>query len=197
MKTMKTIYTYKGLSKQDRSTEIDDETALWLMRMCVGEGGGSCTAIKASTMLWALLNRWMLHPWRRNWPTFQGMVRAFSQPINPRWQKGGNLAKKNKNKPSATPARLRRRAWICELKKSQINSDVLIAAENLQSGVLEPEYFFEKIDHKRISNWASYNGVRKKYPHGVNVDGDWFFEDLSPKLIKGHVVVDHWAEDDK
>ena len=40
----------------------------------------------------------------------------------------------------------------------------------------------------RLSNWASYPGVREKYPQGVELDGEWFLEDVG--LMNGDVKID-------
>lgn len=185
-------YRYLGplKSNQDRVCTIDEETALWAARMCVGEGGKNCSEEKASAMLWALMNRWFLHPARRHWPTFLYLMRRFSQPINPRWQKGGDLARKYAGKPAASPARLRRRARICALGWGDIPDQVFEMVRLFMFGKLSPPYGLFRLDHPRISNWASYPGLRERYPWGVDIQGDWFFEDV--RLGPGVVVVDHW-----
>jgi hypothetical protein len=187
-------YRYIGPleSNRDRSCQIDEETALWAARMCVGEGGKNCSEEKASAMLWALMNRWFLHPGRRHWPTFLYLMRRFSQPINPRWQKGGDLARRYRNKPAGSPARLRRRARICALKwgDDEISATVSGVITDFYLGLLRPPDELQMLDHPRISNWASYPGLRERYPHGIDFRGDWFFEDVN--LGPGVVVVDHW-----
>jgi hypothetical protein len=189
---MTATYRYLGPleSNRDRVCQIDEETALWAARMCVGEGGKKCSEEKASAMLWALMNRWFLHPGRRHWPTFLYLMRRFSQPINPRWQAGGDLARKYAGKPAASPERLARRARICALEWDDIPILVRWAVEDLQNGDSIPPDELFTLDHPRISNWASYPGLRERYPHGIDFDGDWFFKDQN--LIRGSVVVDHW-----
>jgi hypothetical protein len=159
--------------------------------MCVGEGGKKCSEEKASAMLWALLNRWFLHPGRRHWPTFLYLMQRFSQPINPRWQAGGDLARKYAGKPAASPARLRRRARICALGWDGVPLWIMDDVRRFQEGILPPPCQLEALDHPRISNWASYPGIRKKYPWGIDFQGDRFFEDV--KLGRGSVVVDHFG----
>lgn len=192
---MKTIYQN---THNDRWCTIDDKTELWLARMIIGEGGKNCSFEKASAMLWALMNRWHLHPGRRHWPTFLYMVRRFSQPVNPRWQKDGDLTRKaiKKHGPkywAVTPARLRRRAKICSMEWGDIPMDVADEVARFKDGRQSPPYKLTTVDHQRISNWASYDGLQRKYPWGIDFDGDWFFEDAR-LVATGHVVINHWGE---
>jgi len=189
-------YRYWGGNKanQKRQTIIDDEAALWAARMCVGEGGKRCSTKKAAAMLWAVMNRWMLHRARRYWPTYQYLMRRFSQPINPRWRKGGDLARKYAGTKYCTPARLRRRAKISSLTWDEIPEQIVEAVKAFQAGTLPPPTELHTLDKPRISNWASHKGLSKKYPWGISFERskqpDWFFED---NLIAGTVVVDHWG----
>ncbi len=119
-------YRYWGANQanQNRQTCIDDQAALWAARMCVGEGGKRCNPTKAAAMLWAVMNRWILHRARRYWPTYQYLMRRFSQPINPRWQKDGDLARKYAGTKYCTPARLRRRVKISSLTWDEIPDQI-------------------------------------------------------------------------
>jgi len=179
--------TYQAINvKNDRILEIDDRTALWLARMLVGESGSDCTYEHASAMFWALLNRWFLHKYRKNWKNFLYMVRAFSQPINPRWQRNGDLAKKYKS----SEKKLKRRSQICRLKWSQIdkiNPEYWHFVDHLQRGVLEvPEYI-----PFMVTNWAqSTKKMKNKYPEGIDICGNWFIED--EEIDEGYVVINHW-----
>jgi hypothetical protein len=154
---MTATYRYLGPleSNRDRVCQIDEETALWAARMCVGEGGKKCSEEKASAMLWALMNRWFLHPGRRHWPTFLYLMRRFSQPINPRWQAGGDLARKYRNKPAGSPARLRRRARISSMLWYEIPITIQCVVTFFEAGELSPPWSLSKLDRPRISNWAS------------------------------------------
>ncbi len=188
-------YRYNGPADNDRHTVIDAETALWAARMIVGEGGKRCSKKKAAALLWALMNRWMLHPARRHWPSFLYLMRRFCQPINPRWMEGGDLARKYAGTKHCSPARLRRRARISALTWAEIPATITDVVRAFQAGLLPPPAEVLEIDRPRISNWASHRGLEEKYPWGicfsVSRSRDWFFEDS--RLIAGHVVVDHWA----
>lgn len=170
----------------DRKLVIDSrEDALWLMRMCVGEGGRKCSTRKASVMLWALVNRWLLWPGSRHFIAFIDMVRAFSQPINLRWQEGGDLAIKYSGTAFSSPERLKRRAEICAMKYDEIPEQIRSTVEQFVRGhVPYPKLGIKK---GRISNWASLSKTPTEYPWGVYVNRDWFFEDVS--LRDGKVVV--------
>ena len=186
-------YRYYGPneSSRERFTSIDDETALWAARMCVGEGGEKCSKDKAAAMLWALANRWFLHPASsRYWPSYLYLMRRFSQPINPRWQEGGDLARKYAGKKAGSPARLKRREHISSLTWEQIPEQIAEVVLAFQSGTLPPPAILLDMDRPRISNWASHNGLDKKYPWGIDFSKEWFFEDV--RLIKGSVIVDYW-----
>jgi len=189
-------YRYLGSADNPRTLVVDDDTALWCARMLVGEAG-KIHRDEASAMLWAMLNRWFLHPGRRHWPTFLDMIRRFSQPINPDWQRGGRLAKKHAGTIHCTRGKLTRRELICSLDwDSPALNHVAEYIVDFQLGILEPPEELFDLDKPRISNWASYKGLPDKYPWGISFEKNkrkrfnWFFEDK--RLIAGHVVSDYW-----
>lgn len=160
-----------------RECAIDDDTALWMARMCVGEGGKKCSREKAAGMLWALMHRWHLWDRKQRYSTYLELMRAFSQPINPRWRAGGDLAERWKGSIFASPARLLRRSRISSLKWQKIAPHIRQAVTDFQNGVLFPPGVLTTILRARITNWASLKKTPKKFPWGVDIDGDWFFED--------------------
>jgi len=186
-------YVYLGPNKRNNDTDrhvvISEDVALWLMRMCVGEGGTNCSAEKAAAMMWGLVNRYLLHRGRYHWPTFKFLVRHFSQPINPRWMAGGDLARKYAGTKHASPAKLARRKRISSLKLSEIPSHIRSIVFMFQIGNVVPPAVFDEAEEgkNRISNWASLPSTPRKNPQGVDIDGDWFFEDKG--LCKGRVIV--------
>jgi hypothetical protein len=196
-------YKYEGNDERKLGAEFDvpDNCIIWLARMCVGEGGKKCSRDKASAMMWAMANRYLLHPATPKWiplarehgamsfgvNEFIGMVRMFSQPINPRWARGGDKAEKYKNTKFATEARLRRRDETTRMKACDIPYEILKAVEDFADGMLFPPEILTTMDRPRISNWASLPSTPTSFPHGVDIDGDWFFEDKS--LVDGCVIV--------
>jgi hypothetical protein len=47
----------------------------------------------------------------------------------------------------------------------------------------------------RLSNWASYDGVRQRYPWGVEIEGEWFLEDRP--MRDGDVEIDEVKIDNR
>ena len=171
---------------------LDSCDLLWLGRMCVGERRPKIlySESEISAMCWAMVNRYLLHPGRKHWLTFAYMLRRFSQPINPRWLAGGDLAIKNAGKPSTSPAKLRRRAQICKTPWSKIPMRLREDLGRFADGTLLPPDEVLNLANNRISNWASYKGVEDLYPGGVWICGNYFFED---RHLKADVVLpDFW-----
>lgn len=164
----------------DRSLILDDsDMVLWLCRMLVGEGGKKCSMKKASAMLWAVTNRFLLWPGRKHYIDIVQLIRAFSQPINPRWMKGGDLAKRYANTVFASAARLARRNAMAKMPLHKIPNHIYGAVLQFAYGDLELPTVINTIDRRNLSNWASLKSTPIKYPHGIRIDGDWFFEDNS------------------
>lgn len=176
-----------------RSYELTPEDKLWLGRALVGEGGKQISETKASAICWSLMNRFLLHRGQRYWPTFTKLTRAFCQCVNPRWMRGGDLAKKHAGTEYTTKERLDRREWVCSLSRSQLPDQVIDVVDQFSRGTLLPPRELIAINRPRISNWASYKGLKKKFPWGISFDPpsqkqfDWFFEDTY--LFDGYVLV--------
>jgi hypothetical protein len=183
---MSVLYKYVGEKKSKPPIEITDEVALWLMRMICGEGGMICSDEKTACLIWAIINRWFLWPGAKNYKTFIAMMRAFSQPINPRWMTGGDLARKYFGRDAASAQRLARRAYICGLKWTDVPWKIRHAVAVFADGLLPYPTTAAASEKPRISNWASLPSTPKRYPWGMNINGDWFFEEEN--LISGNVV---------
>jgi len=179
MKT-KITYRYNGNSKSKGQLVINAKKKLWLKRMVLGEGGRGCSGYKAAALCWAIVNRWFLWPGSRFYLTFLLMMRSFSQPINPRWMTGGDLARKYIGRKAASKQRLARRARTCKAKKFPKNIESTV--ELFALGLIPYD------EPQRISNWASLQSTPEKHPWGFDVDGDWFFEDRN--LKPGFVCVE-------
>jgi len=195
---MLATYQYIGPDNfsSKRSVQIDDDMALWLGRMAVGESGKNVTGEEISCMCWAMLNRFFLHRQREKWRSFKYLVRRFSQPINPRWYRNGDLARKYANTEYTTEQKFRRRERISSLTWSQIGLEAGTTIEDFQLGLLEPPAEVLKLRKPRISDWASHKNLPKKFPWGIKIidvgkRSNWFFE--NKRLIPGHVVVDYWG----
>lgn len=177
-------FMYEGPDKSKGPLKIGRRKRLWLKRMVYGEGGRYCSAEKAYALCWAIVNRWFLWRGARHYWTFIRMMRRFSQPINPRWLAGGDLAEKYKGRNPASPQRLKRRARICRMTKFPVVID--IAVEEFADGYIDPPMCLSDLEKPRINNWASLPTTPWKFPHGIDIDGDWFFEELSSK--RGKVI---------
>lgn len=165
-----------SFSSAYRTLFLQGKDALWLARMCVGEGGPRCNHEHAQTMVCTMINRYLLHKWRDRWADdFTDFIRAFSQPINPRWLAGGDLAEKNKGKSSASPRRLARRAKICALTLKDIPNNVVSAVNETYLGICGYNIPY--------TNWAaSTSSIRNKYPEGKEIQGNWFIIDKEIEL---------------
>lgn len=193
-----------------RELVIKDSDLIWVARMLVGEGGRGIEQDEASAALWSMANRFLLHRKQESWPTFVSLLKAFSQPINPKWDgKAGNEPGNDFCAPGGkwegskfcTPDKLRRRESISSLTWEEIPAGVRRWVVEFQNGTLFPPDEIARLDRPRISNWAA-KWLKKKrdgelktldrvYPWGVDFGGNWFFEDDG--LLSGYVdvVSDH------
>jgi hypothetical protein len=110
-------------------------------------------------------------------------VRNFSQPINPKWMRGGFFVKSKPDSPMCSEARLNRRERICALSWAEIPSQIQDVINDYQNdGSL-----FNLEGPEQYSNWAASTAtLRAKHSDGVEVGGNWFFEDKH--LVNGTVV---------
>jgi hypothetical protein len=163
---------------------MTDSDFLWSARMIVGEAGEKSD--KAHWILWAMINRFLLHKKQELWSKFEDLLKAFSQPINPKWvgeycQEGG----KGYGTPACDAKHIARRHKIRGLTLEEISDDIL---EDI-TAVFHGELFLPQ-EYCRISNWhKADNETRIKYPHGVDVEGNWFFEEHEI-MLPGHVKIE-------
>ena len=108
--------------------------------------------------------------------------------INPRWMTGGDLARKYAGRNAASAQRLARRARICAMGYSDIPRQIRQAVRAFAAGELFPPEKLTTISKSRISNWASLKSTPVNFPWGLDIAGDWFFEDAN--LKDGIVAVD-------
>jgi hypothetical protein len=89
---------------------LTPEDKLWLGRALVGETGGE-NRQAAAAVAWSMKNR---YEQKRRWRTFSSLLRAYCQPINPKWE---SLDSEGcRRSPSmCTQAHLTRRAGIRNL----------------------------------------------------------------------------------
>lgn len=169
------------------------EGDIWIARMLVGEGGNKCSVSHASCMLYAMVNRYLLHKARHKWSSeFITFLRDFSQPINPRWAEGGYkaMAARRKGKPSGSKRACSRRAHICSLEWEDIPLRLENAVWEFTQGIIRVPPRVLKHTHPRISDWAAtfVPGIQTKHPQGIKIAGNWFLENKN--LIAGRIQVD-------
>lgn len=161
---------------------ITNEDRLWLMRMCIGECGEKADAVRWP--IWAMLNRFLLHPKQEQWPTLTSLLRAFSQPINPKWigeycAVGG----KGYGTKACDIKLIERRKKIQSLTEEEIPDLIWEQVTQICTGES-----FISIQYARITNWHAADAeTLSKYPNGVLVDGNWFFAEdkiMLPGLVE-------------
>ena len=187
------IYEYVGPESNPPQEQLvlTREDLLWLGRAYVGEHG-DYNLVHFPVFVWCMLNRFFLHPGAKHWKSFTFMLRRFSQPINPRWMRGGDLAEKHAGSRMCTKGRLDRREKISAMSWGRLPVALRRLLVDLLRGIIAPS--FEGMSAKnRYSNFAATTKrLKHRYPYGYNIGGNWYFEGRS--LRKGVVVVNHWAE---
>jgi len=89
-------------------TQLDKADIEWTARMLYGEAGGDCHLDgEGAAVLWTMINRYaMLFPLYKSFTQF---IRAYSQPINPKFLNGGS---KDKDPKHVDERELRREAIV-------------------------------------------------------------------------------------
>lgn len=80
--------TAKIRSGDGWSYTLTSEDKLWAARMVEFEGGESPDGV-----LWSMTQRMALPNIRRRYGTFTDLIRAYSQPINPKWMRDGEFCR--------------------------------------------------------------------------------------------------------
>lgn len=174
------IYRYKG-----REAGFDSTTALWMARMLVGEGWQSGLG---SAVLWSMLNRYLYS--KHRWPSFLHMIRDFSVPINDAWLPGGAKFEEHKNyvnqysKWQTSDKAIARRKKIRAMQWSDMPKGVQTLVAKFITGELA---YPLKFGSKKYNNFASYEGLEKKYPGGVFYGRTYFLQDHP--MPKGNIEI--------
>lgn len=172
-----------------RTLELSTTDMLWAARGCLGEGGNCETPDVLRGYLWSVMRRCLL---MNSSLSYGAMWRAFSQPINPRWRRGVEFCRvggKYRGTDACSDARLDRRERLSSLPWASIPATVREGVKAFAAGALAPPVVELSLPagRNRLSNWASYPGVKAKFPHGVEIAGEWFLEDEG--LRPGEVTV--------
>jgi hypothetical protein len=178
---MPAIYQFDDVQYQ-----LTDEDVETLGRALWGECGDAAPTDHYAAVAWAMLQRWLRWPGGKgleHWPTFAAFMRAFSQPINPDWARGGKKAKAHPE--YATEAMLQRREEITNTPWSQMPPTPRLAAELFAMGQLSNPVP-EAVD------FAAKALVKKKGLDGRTIGGNTFIAaaDDPWKWSPGRVTVD-------
>jgi hypothetical protein len=178
-------YTANG-----RRAALDSQTAIWAGRMLVGEG---YKQESGPAVLWSTMYRFLGMP--HDWGSYKNLIRAFSQPINPKWIPGGALYEKYKNsqtevyKRATSDTAVARRKRIQAMEWTELPIEVQQLVGKFAIGELPPPAAFNGLPY---SNFASYTGVDQKYPGGKWIGGNYFFVD--PDVNRNlRVQIEHGA----
>lgn len=186
-------FVYHGPDSNPHSeVELSQDDLLWLGRAYCGEHGFTDWQ-HCELFVWTMLNRFLLHKANRHWRSFKYMLRRFSQPVNPRWARGGDLALKNPKQ--ATERHLRRREKISSLRWNQIPPEVRTVLKRFGGTSTPPWRPIEvaDMDRKRVTNFAVVTESRKRrWPWGKDVANNYYFEDK--RLRQGVVAIDIWSD---
>lgn len=141
---MTVAWEHKG-----RTFEASDDDLLWLGRAVDGEVVPG-DAVDAHACASVLVRRWVL----RGSGSLAATVRGFSQPVNPRWARGGDLAEANPSR--ATERMLRDREVATTKRWDELRTETRAAVERVVRGDLGAP---------TAINWA---GPVLYRPHGLD-----------------------------
>ncbi len=114
------------------SYQITERDKLWAARMLVGEGGGTQDP---PAVLWTMTQLLAL----RHGRSFTDLIRAYSQPINPRWLDDGQFCRpggRNAGTEACSSTRIARRRRIQALSWEQIPAELRQVVERWAAGTL-------------------------------------------------------------
>jgi hypothetical protein len=145
------------------SVPLTEEDRLWTGRMIVGETGGN-NREAAAAVTWAIAQNLMLIVGTGNarprFSSFTNVLRAYAQPINPRWEDRG------------TEAQIARRARIRSLSWSALPEATQQAVDDFFAGRLENPV-------PDMVDFAAY-----RFPGDqVNIAGNWFGTGTARRLV--------------
>lgn len=170
---------------RNKKMQIDNNTALWLGRMLLGENSSSYEVM--ASLLWAITNRW---GYGRGNRSLYWWIRHFSQPVNQRWLPGGDKfeywKKINPNHRRVSGKTVERRIRISNMSWDKLPKRVRKIVTEFRQGKVRIPSVWNKISNNLMTNWASYKNVDTKFPGGMWINGEWFFQDMYPK---GRIIV--------
>jgi len=102
------------------SYQLTPDDLLWLARSVEFEGGTNPSAV-----IWTYAQRLALPGFRRQYPSLASLVRAHSQPVNPKWARDGIFCKpggSHAGKPECSEAKLTRRDRAQSIPWSELSA---------------------------------------------------------------------------
>lgn len=133
---------------------LSDLDIAWLTRSLMGECGSDKTAVTLYS--WTLFNRWMRW-YHNNYEAFWMMIRAFSQPVNPNFNRTGAHCRQGgtlyKDMTACSPEQLAKRDLVTF---GPLNQTIQKYAESFAIGKLLPQYDYVDFGHTDFSKkWGS------------------------------------------
>lgn len=181
---------------------LTENDKLWLARAIAGETGEHLKNIDGpAAVAWSMMNRFLLTKGQDVWPTFANLLRNYSQPINPKWYRGGSICA-NPSKvqaPACNDKAYQHREYISNLRWQDIDRGIRDFVEAFAEGNVTLPDSVLSLPYWRITDFAAFH--RKEYADreiGFNSNGrvfdkntkltNWFFEIKGILDCEVHVV---------
>lgn len=137
-------------------------------RMLANEGGNKAADLFTMAQRFVLLHR--------SFPTFAAMLRAFSQPVNPKWLANGEFCRpggRYAGTPSCSPGALAHRAEVQD-PNTRYPSAAAYVARWAAGGVANP---VPRATDFRADDARAHELVNSGQMQLVLADGNWYFAD--------------------
>lgn len=146
-----------------RSYILSDEDIEWLARALWGECGAVPTKKEAGAVAWTMFLRFFRWPGSR-WSSFQKLIRAFSQPVNPLWidPDGGKCLTYPQY---CTPTHIARRRKITYTPWLEVPFSCKNFAWMFAAGFL---------DSPLSQDYVDFASTPKAVKYGYPIDGNYF-----------------------
>jgi hypothetical protein len=179
-----------------RSYRMTDEDILWLARALAGEGGEKTTSRDIhAAIAWGMMNRLLLkRGFAEGSKSYSWMAQWFNQSLSPKWLRDGEACAKADAKTKelyCTEAKFQRREKMRSRTFADLNPAIVQSAQDFAAGNLLPPDVVLALEKWRISDWAAASRPDhpdQRWPHGINVGNNWFFQNDDLVDSEIHVV---------
>jgi hypothetical protein len=174
---MSTVAIYRGPT---RGYSLTDDDVLWLARGFVGEFEGHLTRKNAQWHFWCWMDRFLLinGGWLKDNRSFYDFIRSHSQAINPIWMTPGSAKCASSSTGACAPDKIARRARMCSLGISQLQSYGSAKAPVYQWALEAQAGTLERPTSAALYNFAACNAIKENQSDrpcpGIDVDGQCF-----------------------